>query len=151
MNQILVCKGQYEIIRDEKNAPKARKLYDYICNFFSQQRYGFKLIETNSEKNIPEYIREETKYLVGHSNGTIRILKEVVPGNCPWVQGLILFDTRLEYLKNYSIRSLVFLSERWQSQSVQTKSGTIVNLDDDHYFNNSLEMIGQSMLPFLGL
>lgn len=149
MKQVLVCKGQYEIIREAHNAPRAHILYDSICNFFSKRNYDFRLIETNSEKRIPEYISKETEYIIGHSNGTLRILREFVPEDYPGIKGLILFDTRLDYLARLEIRSLVFLSARWQSQTARAERAIIINIHDDHYFNDSFGAIGREMELFI--
>ena len=151
MKEILFFKGKYKIITRPEFAPKAKKFYNKLFELFEFRGFNCKKIESNSKKQVKSYISNETSYLVGHSKGATRILKEFAPKQNPQIKGVVLFDPKQTYKEEYNklhIPKLLFVSTINQSQNYSGFKD-IIKINDDHYFNNSKQKVFPIIKKFI--
>jgi len=151
MKEILFFKGKHEIITLPEFAPKTKKFYGELFELFKSKGYTHKTIETISEKQVENYISKQTKYLVGHSKGATRILKEFEAEKHPGIKGVIVFDPKQTCKKEWNklkIPKLLFVSTKEQTQNYNGFQDKI-ETDDDHYFNNSKEKVFSILTKFI--
>jgi|TARA_B100001964_G_C13819661_1_gene416732 hypothetical protein len=151
MKEILFYKGKHEIITLPEFASKAKKFYDKLFGLFRAKGYTYKTVETISEKKVGKHISEQTLYLVGHSRGATRILKEFVAENNPQIKGVIVFDpkqTCKEEWNKLQIPKLLFVSTKEQTQDY-TGFQNKIEIQDGHYFNNSNEKVFPILEKFI--
>lgn len=151
MKEILFFKGKHEIISLPEFAPKAKKFYEELFELFKSKGYAQKTIETISEKQLENHISEQTKYLVGHSKGATRILKEFEAEKHHWIKGVIVFDpkqTCKEEWNELKIPKILFVSTKEQTQDY-TGFQDKIEISDGHYFNNSKEKVFPILTKFI--
>jgi len=149
MKKAVILKGKYEVIIMPENSTKAEKLYDKLEEIFKSRDFQVEMVESKPDYSIKNKISKETYYLIGHSRGANKILKELAPEKFPKLKGIILFDP-LNFLKNNwnkIILPKILFGSRWGEDYTEFK-GTI-KLKDDHYFNDSFEQIEKNIIKFL--
>ena len=99
MKEALLLKGKHEIIILPEFSDKANKFYHFLENLFKNKGFKIRVIESIPKYSVSKKISGETKYLVGHSRGANKILKEFNPKDFPNIKGVVLFDS-LSYLKD---------------------------------------------------
>lgn len=147
LKKILFFKGNHETIILPENAPKVKIFYTSLYNLFKIKGYQYKNIETYSNKQLKESISSETNYLVGHSQGATRILEQFSSKIYPYIKGIILFDPQQyvqEKWNSLKVPKILFVNtrEKWHDYS---NFYDRIELDDDHYFTKSLDII----IPYL--
>ena len=151
MKEILFYKGKHETITLPEFAPEAKKFYDKLFDLFRIKGYAYKTIETISKKKAGDHISEQICYLVGHSKGATRILREFVAEEHPQIKGVILFDpkqTCQEEWNKLQIPKLLFVSTKEQTQDY-TGFLNKIEINDNHYFNNSTEEVFPILEKFI--
>jgi len=151
MKEILFFKGKHEIIILPEFTTKATMFYNELFKLFQSKGYTYKTIETISEKQVRDHISEKTYYLIGHSKGATKILKEYVVEEFPKIKGIIVFDpkqTCKEKWNELQIPKLLFVSIKKQTQGYDDFQDKI-EIDDDHYFNNSKEKVFSILDKFI--
>lgn len=149
MKKAVILKGKYEIIILPENSPKAKKLYDKLEEIFKSKDFQVEMIESKPDYSVKDKISKETDYLIGHSRGANKILKELDSEKFPNLKGIILLDP-LNFLKNNwnkIILPKILFGSAWGEDYTEFKE--TIQLKDDHYFNDSLEQIEKNIIKFL--
>ncbi len=149
MDEVLLLKGKYEVINLPQFHSKAEKLYDFLSNIFKSKGFGVRVVESEPEYSVVKKIYNNTIFVVGHSRGANKILKEFNPQSFPQVRGIVLFDPIEAFSDEWnklSVPKLLFVSE-WGHDYSDFKD--VNHLIDDHYFNKNLKKIGRKIELFL--
>jgi len=149
--QILLFKGKQEIIVLPEFTHRAEKLYNFLQEFFESKGYMCEFVETSSNRQMKQLMTEQVNYLLGHSKGATRILKEFNSASYPNMKGVIVFDPEdicEKEWNNLQISKLLLVHTINQTQNYARFNDKIV-LKDDHYFNRSLEKIRTFLTKFL--
>ena len=148
MDKVILFKGKYEIIILPEFFSKAEKLYNFLKTLFESKSFKLKFVESKPDYLVPNKLSKGIKYIIGHSRGANKILKEFNPKTFPNVKGVILFDP-LDCFKNnwnkLTIHKILFGSDWGQNYS---KFKGAVKIKDDHYFNNSFKEIKKKLSNF---
>lgn len=151
MKEILFFEGNYETIILHENSPKVEIFYTALYNLFESKGYQRKNINTNSKEQLEKNISSNTHFLVGHSQGATRILEQFSSEKYQQIKGIILFDPE-QYVENnwdsLKIPKILFVNkqEKWHDYSNFQER---IEVDDDHYFTNSMKKVFPILDKFL--
>lgn len=153
MKEILFFEGNYETIILPKNSDKVKMFYTVLYNLFESKGFQRKNINTNSKEQLEETVSEKSCFLVGHSQGATRILKQFSSEKYPQIKGIILFDPECQVEKGWNsldIPKILFAStqEEW-AWGYYLNFQDRIEVDDDHYFTNSIEKILPMLKKFI--
>ena len=145
MKEILFFEGNYETIILPENSPKVEIFYSALYNWFESKGFHRKNVNTNSKEQLEKNISPQTMFLVGHSQGATRILEQYSSEKYPQIKGIILFDPEQYVKDNWNILKtpkILFVSsqEEWV-KGYYSNFNEKIELDDDHYFNNSIKKV----------
>ncbi len=149
MNEVVLFKGKYEIIILPEFSSKAEKLYNFLKTFFESKSFKLKFVESKPDYLVSNKLSKDIQYIIGHSRGANKILKEFNPKKFPNIKGVMLFDPLNCFKDNWNrlaIHKILFGSNWGQNYS---KFRGAIQIQDDHYFNNSLEEIKKNIIQFL--
>ncbi len=135
-----LVEGLHEIIKSASYKTQAENLYQGILSLFPGEQWR---ISTKDTGILQDLLPSDIDYIIAHSYGTIRVMKEYRAESFPNLRSIILLDPTEELVKHVEAAPVpvkVFISEI-AGRPFSKGYKQAIHFADDHFFTQSVPLI----------